>query len=191
MHAHGEFPNILYRSFETLEYAQNFCSGQIRFGSVIGYQKIEDEKRKDETEGVGHFVVAGVDSKVKFASNQPYALCCHLSLASALETKHGKFIVEINNSIWLAEELTRVIGLSSSKYFGGIEGVIISYTKGQIFEEKPGSYEISQLAYSQKPEKFKHENEFRFVFIRKEFGGNNITIQLPSSIPGSIIHEYT
>jgi hypothetical protein len=191
MHAHGEFPDILYRAFEKFEYAQSFCSGQIRFGSVMGYRNIEDEKRKDETEGTGHFVVDGVDSEVKFISNQPYALCCHLSLESALETKHGKYIVEINKPIWLAEELTRVIRLSSAKYFGGIEGVLVSYTKGHSVEEKPGSYERSRLTYTQKPEKFKHEKEFRFVFITKEFGGSNITLQLPSNIPGSLIHEYT
>lgn len=191
MHTHGEFPDILYRSFERLEYAQSFCSGQIRFGSVIGYRKIEDEKRRDETEGTGHFLVSGVDSKFQFASNQPYALCCHLSLESALETKHGKYIVEINKPIWLAEELTRVIRLSDAKYIGGVEGVLVSYNKDRPLAEKPGSYEISRLAYSQKPEKFAREGEFRFIFIRKEFGGNNITLQLSSNIPGSLIHEYT
>jgi hypothetical protein len=52
------------------------------------------------------------------------------------------------------------------------------------------SYQKSRLTYSQKSEKYAHENEFRFVFCRKEFAGNNLIIRLPSGI-GGVIHEYT
>jgi len=136
MKTHGEFPDILFRSFDRIEYAQQFLSGFIRFGSVVGYGKIEDKRRRDETEGLGHYLLDGRDVKIQFCSNVVYALCCHLDIKSAIETNHGKYVVEVANPLYLAEEITRAIGLLNSKHFGGTEGVFIEYTKGNEKSEK-------------------------------------------------------
>lgn len=190
MRAHGEFPDTLFRSFRRLEHAQQFINGSVRFGTVLGYKKIEDEGRRDTTEGTGHITSKSVDTKIQFSSNVFYALCCHQDLSSALRTNHGKFIVEITHPLFLAEELTRALRNLKSKHFGGIEGVVIEYDKGQERSEKLDSYQKSRLTYCQKPKEYLSENEFRFVFCRKEFTGNNLFIHLPSCIGGAI-HNYT
>jgi len=190
MKAIGEFPDTLFRSFDRLEYAQQFINGFVRFGAVSGYKEIEDEGRRDKTEGVGHFTSKGVDTKIQFCSNVFYALCCHRDLSSALKTSHGKYIVEIANPLLLAEELTRVLRELKSKNFGGIEGVVIEYDKGNERNSELDSYHKSRLTYCQKPVEYSSENEFRFVFCRKEFAGNNLCIQLPNVISG-VVHDHT
>ena len=189
MKAHGEYPKILYKSFDTLEFAQQFLSGYIRFGNVLEYKEIEDENRRDITEGTGHYSTNGKDTKIMFASNVCYALCCHKDIMSALKSKHGKYIVEISNPLHLAEELTSSLSNLTSKHFGGIEGVHIDYNKGEEKANKLVSHTSSRLTYSQKPKRFLHENEFRFVFIREEYAGSYLSIKINNPISGAI-HEY-
>ena len=191
MKAHGEYPDILFRSFDCLEHAQQFLSGNIRFGSVLGFRKEEDERRRDEMEGTGHYTIDGIDSKSQFCSNAVYALCCHRDIESAKKASHGKYIIEIANPLYIAEELTRSLRELGSKHFGGIEGVYIEYDKGIEKEEQLDSYDSSKLAYSQKPEVFSYDNEFRFIFIRKDYAGDYIYLQLNNGIGGGAIHEYT
>ena len=186
----GEYPDILFRTFDHLEYAQQFLNGFVRFGTVLGYVNIEDEGRRDPTEGTGHYTSSGIITKIQFCSNVFYSLCFHRDLKSAIETGHGKYVVEISDPLYLAEEITRSLRTLASKHFGGVEGVIVEYDKGQEREGELDSYQKSRLTYSQKFEKYAHENEFRFVFCRKEFAGNNLIIRLPSGI-GGVIHEYT
>ncbi len=186
----GEYPDTLFRAFDRIDYAQQFLKGFVRFGTVMGYRKIEDKNRRDATEGVGHFTTKGINTKIQFYSNVFYALCCHRDLSSALETNHGKYIVEIANPLHLAEELTRSLRELKSKHFGGIEGVVVEYNKGNERNEELDSYQKSRLAYCQKPVEYDSENEFRFVFCRKEFAGNDLLIQLPQFINGAV-HDYT
>jgi hypothetical protein len=103
----------------------------VRFGAVLGYVNIEDEGRMDPTEGTGHYTASGTTTKIQFCSNVFYALCFHRDLKSALETGHGKYVVEISNPLYLAEEITRSLRTLASKHFGGVEGVIVEYDKGQ------------------------------------------------------------
>jgi hypothetical protein len=191
MKAHGEFPDVLYRSFDSLEYARQFVSGFIRFGAVRVYRKIEDKDRRDETEGIGKFQYNGKQGEVEFTSNEVYILCCYKDIRSALISEHGKFIVEISNPLYLAEELTKSLRALRSKHFGGIEGVMVDYTKGDPVTEKPSSYQISRLTYTQKPQRFSHENEFRYIFIRKEYAGNFLFLQTKNGIGGFVIHDFT
>jgi hypothetical protein len=127
----GEYPDILFRAFDCFEYAQQFLNGFVRFGAVLGYVNIEDEGRMDPTEGTGHYTASGTTTKIQFCSNVFYALCFHRDLKSALETRHGKYVVEISNPLYLAEEITRSLRTLASKHFGGVEGVIVEYDKGQ------------------------------------------------------------
>ncbi len=186
----GEYPNILFRAFNKLEYAQQFLDGYIRFGAVSGYTEIEDEGRRDKTEGVGHIVVEGVDTKIKFCSNIFYAVCCHRTLEAAMKTGHGKYIVEMHNPLCVAEDITKVLHSSPAKYFGGVEGVAIEYNKGQEAQCELSSYDKSRLTYSQKPLAYAHEEEFRYVFCRKDFTGNYLFVKLAGGVSG-VIQQYT
>ncbi|MEZ0123549.1 MAG: hypothetical protein AB9Q23_05970 [Candidatus Reddybacter sp.] len=186
----GEYPETLFRAFDKLEYAQQFLNGYLRFGTVLGYTEIEDEGRRDVTEGVGHIVHKGLGTKVMFCSNVFYALCCHRTLEAALEVGHGKFIVEIFDPLHLAEDITRVLRSSPAKHFGGVEGVAVEYDKGNEFEHELSSYEKSRLTYSQKPASYKPEHEFRFVFCRKEFAGNYHFVKVNGGVAG-VIQQYT
>ena len=190
MITHGEFPEILYRSFDTLDFAQQFLSGHIRFGTVIGYRKIEGD-RQDCTEGTAHYTVNGVTTKGELCSNNFYALCCHLDLGSALETNHGKYIVEVANPLYLAEEVTKSLRALKSKHYGGVEGVFVEYDKGEEKDAVLTQIEASRLTYCQKPATYSPENEFRFVFNRQEFAGDNLFVYLQSGIGGGVIHDRT
>ena len=183
-------PKKLFRVFDKLEYAQQFLDGYLRFGTVLGYTKVDDEGRRDETEGTGHIVYEGSDTKIEFCSNIFYALCCHLTLNAALKSGHGKYIVEIFNPLHLAEDITRILRSSSAKHFGGIEGVKIQYDKGEVVEDKLSSYDKSRLTYCQKPASYAHEEEFRFVFCRKEFAGNYLFIKVTGGVSG-VIQQHT
>jgi len=186
----GEYPKNLFRVFDKLEYAQQFLDGYLRFGTVLGYTKIDDEGRIDETEGTGHIVYEGSDTKIEFCSNIFYALCCHLTLNAALKSGHGKYIVEIFNPLHLAEDITRILRSSSAKHFGGIEGVEIQYDKGEVVEDELSSYDKSRLTYCQKPPDYAQEEEFRFVFCRKEFAGNYLFIKVARGVSG-VIQQHT
>jgi len=190
MIAHGEFPETLYRSFDTLDFAQLFLNGYIRFGSVIGYRKIKGE-RQDFTEGMAHYTVNRTTTKGEFCSNNFYALCCHRDLDAALKTNHGKYIVELANPLYLAEEVTRSLRELKSKHYGGVEGVFVEYDKGEEKDVDLTPFEASRLTYCQKPADYSHENEFRLVFNRKEFAGNNLFICLKNGIGGGVIHDHT
>lgn len=190
MNTIGEFPSTIFRAFDKLEYAQQFLDGYLRFGTVLGYTEIEDDGRRDLTEGVGHINYEGSDTKIKFCSNVFYTLCCHLTLEAALETGHGKYIVEIFDPQHLAEDITRVLRSSPAKHFGGVEGVTIQYNKGNEVELELSSYEKSRLTYCQKPSSYAHEQEFRFVFCRKEFAGNYQFVRVSGGVSG-VIQQYT
>ena len=176
---HGQFEDKAYRCFPRKEYADQFIRGEIRFGVIDYYKNIEDDIRRDKTEGESHFIVGVRSGHSFFASNSIYILCFHRTLQSAKESGFGPFIVEINNVRQLAEDITEQLEKSPSKFFAGIEGVIVVYTKGEVIERKPSSIEIGRLAYAQKPrDPFSVENEFRFVIISKEYLGDFLTIKL-------------
>jgi len=179
---HGKFPDIAYRAFSTLEHAEQFINGSIRFGNIYHYKRIEDEKRRDKTEGESHVVYDGTDKQGMFATNTIYINCCHRTLSAALKCNLGGYVVKINAPEQFAKDLTQALEQSEAKYFGGIEGCFVEYTKGMETSIKPGGYEIVRLSYCQKPPGFTPEEEFRFVAIRKTSVGEFLTIQLNQSL---------
>ena len=78
----------------------------------------------------------------------------------------------------MASEITKWLEQQDFKHFGGIEGVNIEYTHGEKVKNKLISTELARLTYSQKPESFKDENEFRFIFIRKSCQNDYVFIEL-------------
>ncbi len=175
---HGEFPDIVCRAFEKREYAEEFLNGKIRFGRIYYYKHIEDETRRDRTEGESHIRYAGEDKHAMFASNVIYILCCHQTVKAARYNGQNKHIVLIRNPRRLADDITTTIRGLPGKYFGGVEGCAVSYTKGHESQHDPSAQELAQLAYCQKPDRFQTDEEFRFVVIRKDSVGEFLTVPL-------------
>ena len=82
-----------------------------------------------------------------------------------ISNEFGKYIVRISNPRKLAEDITSFLENMPHKFAGGIEGLTVKYNKGHIFDKDMGNIERTALSYSQKPEKFSPDNEFRFVSI--------------------------
>jgi hypothetical protein len=190
MKAHGQFDNCAFRSFSKKEHAEQFIAGKIRFTSIYHYEEIKDEKRRDKTEGKSHVVVNSRSIQSKFASNSIYIVSFHRTLQSAKENAIGPFIVEIKNPKQLAEDITEQLQLLPMKCFGGVEGVIVEYTKGEECERELNSVDIATLAYAQKPrEPFYSENEFRLVIICKESIGDFFTVQIGRKLDYCKMHK--
>lgn len=177
----GQFPPLVYRAFSKAEYAEQFMNGNIRFGNIYYYKWIEDEQRRDRTEGESHLKYSGRDQHGMFVSNAIYVLCCHRTIDAAVRNCLGSHIVLIRHPKRFAEAITSAIENLPGTFFGGVEGCTIEYTKGQEVEEKPSGYNIVRLAYCQKPDRFSPEDEFRFAIIRKTSVGDfmNVTIEGP------------
>ena len=54
--ANGQFGDRAYKAFDRKEYAAQFLEGKIRFRKIYSYRKMEDEIRRDVTEGDSHVV---------------------------------------------------------------------------------------------------------------------------------------
>lgn len=174
----GNYPDVVYRVFTEREHAQQFINGNIRLGNIYYYKKVECEKRRDKTEGESHVVHNGVSKYGMFATNSIYILCCHRTLSSVANSNLGKHVVKINEPKTFAKDLTLALEQSQDKYFGGIEGCFVDYSKGKESSATLNGYEIVRLAYCQKPSDFSPEEEFRFVAIRKDSVGDFLSIQL-------------
>lgn len=184
MEPHGNFPDILYRAFDKLEHAHDFLNGKIRFGKLDYYRNIENHNRQDVSEGIGHFICNGKSSFVEFASNEIFILCFYKSLNAAKKHNIGNHMVKIQNPMCLAEEITHHLHTLPGKFFGGIEGCNVEYTKGHDIPKVPGNPEIARLAYVQKPDRYGDEDEFRFIILRKNQNNNDefLLINLEKSL---------
>lgn len=178
LEAHGDYPDKVYRVLDTVEYAEQFIDGIFRIGSVYHYKNHEDEKRRDKSEGEAHILYKGMNRHSMFASNISYILSCYKSLELAKKSKKGDFIIEINNPKQLAINITTWLEKQDYKVYGGIEGVNVEYSYGEESNNNPTTYELSRLTYSQKPNSFRNDEEFRFVFIRESCKDNFIYIEL-------------
>lgn len=158
-------------------------NGEIRFGNIYYYKRIEDEKRRDRTEGESHLKYGNRDQHGMFASNAVYVLCCHRTKDAVIKKSNrlGSHIVLIRNPKRFAEAITYAIENLPGTFFGGVEGCTVEYTKGHEVEVKPSGYDIVRLAYCQKPDTFFSEQEFRFVLIRKTSVGNFLTVPIEDS----------
>ncbi len=178
LEAHGDYPQTVYRVFDDIKYAKAFVNGSLRFSRLQIYKNIEDELRCDKTEGEAHVVHNGLSHHSSFASNSFYILSFHRTLEAAKQSKFGEFIVELKNPRQLAIEITKWLNQQPYKHFGGVEGVNVEYTHGEEADIKPTSVELAKLTYSQKPDFFSDEDEFRFVFIRESCMDDYVDIDI-------------
>ena len=187
---YGEFPEFCYKAFDCKKYAEDFIySGTFRMGCLLSYREIEDESRRDSTEGIGRTKEPGIVTYYGYTQNlkekpaivqEPgyqehhieqdnpvYCFCTCLpevSHAHMLE-KFGKYIVKINEPKRLAEDINDYFISNEQKFL--IEGCKVVYNKGQKLDRKLTDNERLDLSSRQKEFKKFHEDcEFRIVAIK-------------------------
>jgi hypothetical protein len=185
----GEFPEACYKAFDCKEYAEDFMyRGTFRL-NCLGYcRNMEDESRRDSTEGFGHTKEPGVIT-VGWVSPNPlektiwmkeighqehhieigntvFCFCtCLPDVDLAYMSKiFGGFIVKINDPKKLAEDINEYFISKGQRFL--IEGCKVVYNKGQRLDKKLANNERLDMSYKQKPESFTLEREFRIVAIK-------------------------
>ena len=191
MDGKNQIPGILYRAFSNIEYARDFTEqGLFCMGTPDYYKNIEDQKRRDITEGTGHIKTPGdVDvitlndqGKVTKVSTKPdiinhqaehlnckYLLCCSGPEVDIdyLEDNLGAYIVRINDPVRLTGDITDCLHANGIPVIGKPDWIKVRYDKGLFVEELFNGYQLSELSFSQKEPGFSRENEYRLVVMMK------------------------
>jgi hypothetical protein len=185
----GEFPEFCYKAFKCEDYAKQFIDiGTFRL-NCLGYcRNMEDESRRDSTEGSGHTKEPGIVT-VGLVSPNPaektiwtkeqgfqehhsecgnaiFCLCTCLKDVNRdhMKDKFGKYIVKIDDPKKLAEAINDYFISKEQQFL--IVGCRVVYNKGQKLEKKLTDNERLDMAYKQKPESFSPDCEFRIVAIK-------------------------
>ena len=187
----GEFPEFCYKAFDCKKYAEDFMyRGTFRL-NCLGYcRNMEDESRRDSTEGHGHTKEASIVTVGYVSTKNPaeetiwtkeeglqehypkwnnpiFCFCTCLpdvDLAYISDRFKSKYIVKINEPRTLAEEIASYLSSRGESFV--IVGCGVVYNKGEKLEKKLTANERLDLAYKQKPKSFSLEREFRIVAIK-------------------------
>jgi hypothetical protein len=184
----GEFPDFCYKVYDCEEYAKQFIDdGIFRMGCRLSYKFIEDESRRDETEGFGSTKEPGIvtigwvspnpTEKTIWTKEPGYqehkpehgnAIFCFCTCLPSVDFGHmkkiGKYIIKIDDPRKLAEDINDYLFDTEQKFL--IVGCNVVYNKGQKFDEKLTDNERLDFSYKQKPEGFSLDCEFRIVAIK-------------------------
>jgi len=185
----GEFPNSCYKVFKCKKYAEDFMHrGTFRMGCQLSYKAIEDESRRDPTEGRGCTKEPGIvtigwvspnpTEKTIWTREQGYqehdtelgnakfCFCTCLPDVNLdyMKERFGRYIVKINDPRKLAEDINDYFISTGQKFL--IEGCRVVYNKGQKLDRKLTRNERVDMSYKQKPENFSLDHEFRIVAFK-------------------------
>jgi hypothetical protein len=179
---------FLYRAYKHSRHAKQFIeAGKVRLRIMIDYRIIEDAHRRDEGEGVSSWYVENGGHIIGQHINPLYLFCTagpNADLAY-LRSKYGKSIVRINDPLRLLVDLNnhrprpyRIKVVSKCK----IEPV--SYTKDEVLNTDPNTFEAIRLSYAQKGTENLIDQEYRYIvqtepdgettpdrFLYYDFGG--------------------
>ncbi len=184
----GEFPNSCYRVFKCEKHVKQFLdSDTFRLNCLGYYRNMEDESRRDLTEGFGHTKEPGIVT-VGWVSPNPaektiwtremgvqehhseygnkiYCFCtCLPEVDRTHMSKFGKYIVTIKDPKKLAEDINNYFVNNKQNFL--VIGCNVVYNKGQEFDRELGKNERLDFSYKQKPERFWPDCEFRIVAIK-------------------------
>lgn len=162
-------PNTLLRFFTQEEYALQFIAGQIRFGLLDYYRRIEGSRR-DEKEGL----VSGVwgeeesDQNIRYrrwSMNPFYILCTsHPDVEVPMMTKKfGAFVVRISDPPALLERIRLIWRKHPLAFADNARIAPVVYNKDELLKRDPYLNVPSDYSYSQKPKSNRCEQEFRYV----------------------------
>lgn len=162
-------PNTLLRFFGQKEYALQFIAGQIRFGLLDYYRRIEGSRR-DEKEGL----VSGIwgeeesDKNIRYrgrSMNPFYILCTsHPDVQMPMMTKNfGAFVVRISDPPALLERIGLIWRKHPLAFADNARIARVVYNKDELLKRDPYLNVPSDYSYSQKPKSNRCEQEFRYV----------------------------
>lgn len=185
----GQFPEFCYRAFTRKEYAEDFMyKGAFRMGCQLSYKYSEDKSRCDPTEGDVSIEVPGIVTYYGYSQdpaeepicsqrmgyrkesggsiNPRYCFCASLPDVDINHMKEyfGEYIVKIKDPRKLAEDINNYSSNNAQAKFL-IVGFNVVYNKGQKSEKQLTTNKLVDLSYTQKPESFSADYEFRIVAI--------------------------
>ena len=162
-------PNTLLRFFTQEEYVRQFIAGQLRFGLLDYYRRIEGPRR-DEKEGL----VSGVWGEIESAQNicyrgqsmNPFYILCasHPDVELPMMTKKfGAFVVRISDPIALLERIRSIWRKHPLAFADNARIAPVVYDKDELLKRDPYLHVPPDYSYSQKPKANSCEQEFRYV----------------------------
>jgi len=163
----GDIPSArLYRFFSLRDYAEQFASGNFRFGWQKKYSSMEGNIREDMTEGTASFTVNGnapgeIFESGSFGSWECYILCTsQVDCASELRTLSERFshpedkagyFVEIQDLHRFTEDAAKA--LKNSPYWDAVDYIFWKKVKYNKFENIGGEPPDVEFHSFQKPAK--------------------------------------
>jgi len=164
-------PPYLYKGFTKEIYAIDFLKeGKFRLGLLEYYKTIEDECRRDESEGKSESIVKrylpDFTLYLKGTHINPLYLFCTSGPDVDLLYMKSKwpFIVKISDPQKLKKSLDANKPLNTKmEIVGKCKIEKVRYTKGEVVEIDPDSIEAVKLSYAQKPRSYEEQCEFRYI----------------------------
>ena len=148
----------------------------VRLGSLKGYQEIEDECRADEREGIASWTGSRGIRGGGIEIYPVYLLCASGPSVdlSYLREKYGKWVVRIKSPIRLREQLSIATPVNTNmELWKTVELEKVSYTIDEpitwMTHDAPKAFKLS---YTQKPQRYQADCEYRYVIRAKAAGGS-------------------
>jgi len=167
-----EQPASLLKGYNDVQYADMFAlEGKLRLNPLEYYTTIEDENRKDAGEGQLHTIDHVGCRHGRQQLNPKFVFCMSGPHAdpSFHACRFGKHVVQINDPCRFANELHT--WLFSSRYWrivSCVKCLKVTYGATEDHYSKNGD----RLIYSNKPQHFSAEDEYRIVVMCNGFTGN-------------------
>lgn len=190
-----EWPARLFRCFNEGAHAEEFLQGRIRFGRLDAYTTIEDESRRDGTEGravvrewrgdrLAARVSAGGNSAELVSSpgevtrhtefgNAVFLCCCTAPPDDAWDRIRGQFgahVVEIADPRAFCNDLGFALPTGDAWLDKALLMLLpAEYTKGELVpRERDPLDRAIELAIAQKPPNLAYQHEYRLALISNE-----------------------
>lgn len=187
LQVYGSVPVPLYKAFDKLEYAEEFCRGKVRFQAIENYKRIEDATRSDASEGMGMVQYPGeslvVDLGKKTMRSVPgdeelhvttlpdnnFVYCLSLPHGGSHDKnieKFGGYIVRIGCPINFLISLSEAIVSDERLAINppSLQASRVVYSKGTKISSKLNRSKAQRIAWAQKPASFSVEREYRLHF---------------------------
>jgi len=190
---------VLYKCFSNSEYASAFLRGQVRFGSLSFYRRIEDPGRGDADEGYGRarewrddrtaVVTQGSNAREVNSPGEvvrhselgnPVFICCFTEPReedwSKIKREFGSYVVQIDDQDRLCQDIHAALD-HSCEWQKNAATVMwsVTYDKDQLVSDK--DFDPVRRSVAQKSGKYSYQAESRVVLI---------SYSMQKSIPESV-----
>lgn len=159
-------PRYVYRAFDDPMVFHSFLSGRLDMNEICSYRKINDEKRRDGTEGTCEFTKDAASGKPELMLDRCEGTLPAYILSTCLEhdstVKFGKYVARIECEPFEAQ----IREFVESRYPHCRWRVLsrkVQYNKRAFSLGDVSPEEIAELALFQKEPSFAGEKEYRFA----------------------------